>query len=630
MLKWLKLICFIFITTQTMASHIVGGEMTYVCLGNNTYEFTVNIYRDCIGGNPAALESDNPAYISIFRGNSFFSFDSLGYTEQFIVPPDFQNDCINNPPPTCLSLLRFKFVKVLPSSNQPYTVVYQRCCRNESINNILNPGTTGATYYCIVPPLICNNSAKFKNYPPQIICVNNPFVYDHSAIDADGDSLSYEFCQALDGGSQNDPKPVLVGNLPFFDPVNYRSPFTPLVPMGGNPQLKIDPISGMITGMPNIQGRFVVNVCCHEWRNGVLINTETREFQFVVTNCSKAVVANTPVFSEEPNTYVVSCKSYDVKFYNTSFGGFNYFWDFGVPGIQSDTSILTEPVFTFPDTGKYIIKLVVNRGSTCPDSITRIVKVYPDYKADFKYDGLLCPNMPIQFTDLSTSTFPSVNYWNWNFDDGNTSTQQNPNHIYGNIGKNFLVTLISGNQYGCRDTASKILSVPVVNIRAGNDTVIVKNEDIQLNGTGATSYNWMPATHLSNVNIANPIANFSDKGVYEYILKGITANGCIGFDTMKITVADGPYITVPNAFTPNGDGNNDVFKILAAGYKKLNNFKIFDRWGRLLFYTTDFRKGWDGKLNGSDCELGTYFWLVTGTDINDKQKTLKGDVILVR
>lgn len=630
MLKKLLFIVIVFLTTQSMASHIVGGEMSYVCLGNNTYEFTVNIYRDCIGGNPAALESDNPAFISIFRGNSFYSFDSLYFTEQFIVPPDFKNDCIKNPPPTCLSLLRFKFVRQLPAGNLPYTVVYQRCCRNESINNIINPGVTGATYYCIVPPSICNNSAKYKNFPPQIICVNNPFVYDHSATDSDGDSLSYEFCQALEGGDQNDPKPILIGPLPSLTSVNYRSPFTSLVPMGGNPQLKIDPVTGVITGTPNIQGRFVVNVCCHEWRNGVIINTETREFQFVVTNCSKAVVANTPLFSDEQNTYIVSCKSYNVNFKNTSSGGFEYFWDFGVAGTQSDTSIQVEPTFTYPDTGTYIIKLIVNKGSTCPDSINRIVKVYPEFNTEYKYDGLLCPNSPIQFTDLTTSTFEPINYWSWNFDDGNTSGLQNPVHTYANIGKDFVVTLISGNKYGCRDTAKQVLKVPKVNINAGNDTVIVKNENVQLNGTGAVMYQWTPPTYLNNASSGNPIGFFPDTGRYQYILMGTTAEGCVGYDTLKIIVADGPYITIPNAFTPNGDGNNDVFKILAAGYKKLNSFKIFDRWGKQIFYTTKFNEGWNGKFNNVDCDLGTYFWLITGTDLNDKEKTIKGDVILVR
>ncbi len=619
----------------TMASHIVGGEITYVCLGNNNYEFTVNIYRDCLppsqgGGNPAALESDNPAFISIFNGNNIVSFDSIYFTNRFNIPVNFSNECINNPPATCINLLQFKFTKNLPLSNNPYTVMYQRCCRNETINNIINPGTTGATYLCTVPPNMCNNSAKFINYPPQIICVNNPFVYDHSATDADGDSLSYEFCLALKGGDPNDPKPILLGPLPPSVSVNYRAPFSATLPMGGNPVLKIDPATGIITGTPNIQGRFVVSVCCYEWRNGVIINTERREFQFVVTNCSKAVVANIPQFSEEQNTYIASCKSYTVNFVNNSSGGFRYHWDFGVAGIDTDTSDLFQPTFTYPDSGTYQVKLVVNDGSTCPDSIIRLVKVYPDFNTDFEYNGLLCPGETISFTDKTTSTYLPINYWNWNFDDGNTSALQNPNYSFGNTGKDYNVTLISRNKYGCRDTASQLLKVPAVNVFAGNDTVIVKNTSIRLNGTGAVDYQWSPPTFLDNNLVSNPLGFFPDTGRYTYSLVGVTANRCIGYDTMRIIVADGPYISIPNAFTPNGDGLNDFLKILSAGYKKLNSFKLFDRWGKQVFYTTDFRKGWDGRLNGKDAELGTYFWVIVATDLNDKQQTIKGDVTLVR
>ena len=400
--------------------------------------------------------------------------------------------------------------------------------------------------------------------------------------------------------------------------------------MGGNPQLTINPLTGMITGTPNIQGRFVVNVCCHEWRNGSIINTETREFQFVVTNCSKAVVANTPVFSTEANTYVVSCQSYTVQFLNTSSGGFRYNWDFGVPGSSTDTSTLFEPVFTYPDTGTYIVKLVVNAGSTCPDSISRIVKVYPDFNTDFDYIGQLCPNSPIQFNDKTTSTFGPINYWSWSFDDGSTSNVQNPQYQFGNVGKDYVVTLISGNAYGCRDTASQVLKVPKVQVYAGEDTVVVKDSNVPFTGSGAATYTWSPPTYLNDANTANPVGFFSDTGRYRYILTGVTANGCIGTDTLNIIVADGPYLTIPNAFSPNGDGNNDFFKVLAAGYKKLNSFKIFDRWGKMVYYTTSFREGWDGRLNGLDCDLGTYFWLISATDLYDKQKTIKGDVILVR
>jgi len=509
----------------------------------------------------------------------------------------------------------------------------QRCCRNGSINNIINPGNTGATYFCKIPanPVVCNTSADYLNYPPQIICINNPFVYNHAATDADGDSLSYEFCNAYKGGDPNDPKPKIVGgSLPFLSTVNYISPLSGANPMGGNPVLKINPVTGVITGTPNLIGRFVVNVCCNEWRNGVIINTLSREFQFVVANCSKAVVANIPQFSEEQNTYIVSCKTKTILFKNTSTGGFRYDWDFGVIGSNTDTSTLFEPTFTYPDTGTYLIKLVVNKGSTCPDSITRIVKVYPDFKADFTYSGLLCPNQPISFFDQSTSTFDNINFWAWNFDDGGNSDQQNPVHSYQNIGKDFNVTLISGNKYGCRDTAMTILKVPFVNIFAGNDTVIVKNTPFQFNGVGAQSYTWTPSTYLDNPFVNNPIATFPTPGEYVYVLTGITENGCVGSDTIKITVSDGPYLTIPNAFSPNGDGSNDIFKILASGYKKLNYYRVYNRWGEQVFATNNFLKGWDGTYKGKDSEIGTYYWLLSAVGIDNKEKMIKGDVILIR
>jgi gliding motility-associated-like protein len=90
------------------------------------------------------------------------------------------------------------------------------------------------------------------------------------------------------------------------------------------------------------------------------------------------------------------------------------------------------------------------------------------------------------------------------------------------------------------------------------------------------------------------------------------------------------HITMPNAFSPNSDGDNDIFRILAAGFKKLNYFKIYDRWGEEVFFTNYFRRGWDGTYKGRDCEVGTYFWIISAIDIDNKEKTIKGDVTLLR
>lgn len=625
----------LFSVIHMKASHIVGGEIYYKCLGNNMYEFTVNIYRDCLpesqgGGNSAALLADNPAYLSIFQGSTLVFFDSIPANSIQTVPTNFSNDCLNNPPNTCLSMMQFKFQRLLPPSAVPYSLYYQRCCRNGTINNINNPGITGATYFCEIPatPISCNSSAVFKNYPPQIICINNPFVYDHSALDTDGDSLSYDFCPALIGGDKDTPKPIIT-TLPGLFGVSYRSPFSASNPIIGNPPITIDPKTGIITGTPNMQGRFVVTICCHEWRNGVMINTIRRDFQFVVTNCSRAVVADVPVLSQEANTYVIQCKSFTVPFRNTSTGGFKYHWDFGVTGLLDDTSDQFQPTYTYPDSGTYKVTLWVNQGTTCPDSITRLVKVYPTFKANFSYSGLLCPESPISFTDESTTPYSIIDYWFWNFKDGTTTSDQNPVHAFPNAAAEYNVTLIAGNALGCRDTAVKVVKIPLVNIFAGNDTVIVKNEVINYNATGGVSYTWSPGDYLNFTNINNPTGVYSDTGVFTYILQGITKDGCTGYDTIQVTVAKDPYLLMPTVFSPNGDGLNDYFNILYAGFRRLNSFKIFDRWGKLVFETNDFRKGWDGRLNGRLCDVGAYFWVISAIDLANRPKLLKGDISIV-
>ncbi|XZF15355.1 PKD domain-containing protein [Chitinophagaceae bacterium MMS25-I14] len=624
------------VAPSAKATHIVGGELTYRCLGNNTYEVTINIYQDCINGDPNAIREDNPAFISIFDAvtSQRIVFDSITQTTNQRVPVNFKNDCVKNPPPTCLNKVSFKQNYLLPPSPNGYTIVYQRCCRNGSIVNILNPGAVGATYTCTIPPstvAVCNNSAVFNNYPPQIICINNPLVYDHSATDPDGDSLSYEFCQAYIGGAPNDAKPV--PQLPGpGDTVHYSAFFSAKNPMAGSPRIQINPTTGLMTGTPNVEGRYVVTVCCHEWRNHVMINTVKREFQFVVTNCSKAVVADIPQLSSDFNTYVVECTSHTVHFLNHSSGGFAYHWEFGVQSDPTDTSADFEPTYTYPDTGVYSVKLVVNRGSTCPDSITRLVKIFPVYKADFSFDSLLCPNTPIHFADLSQATYGPVSAWQWDFGDSTTSTDQNPAHSY-KRGRNYDVTLVSSSVKGCTDTVTKNVDVedffPYTGI--SEDTIIVKGESIQFMASQGVSYTWTPATYLNDPAIRNPIGYFPDTGRFSYSVHIVTARGCEGNDTIGVYVVAQSSVFVPSGFTPNGDGINDIFRPIGIGYRNVNFFRVFNRWGQQVYYTTRFKEGWDGTNGGGkQADMGVYFWVLSMTNRFGNEELLKGDVTLIR
>ncbi len=652
MISRLLIILSVFIAVDMLpasASHIVGGEMMYECLGrvvpgHTRYRVWLNIYQDCLGGHQDAIGSDNPAVFAIFDGNGNrvpvggVVYDLVDSSGDIAIPPNFHNQCVNNPPSVCLRRVTFERIYDLADNASGYYIVYQRCCRNASVINIANPGNTGATYSCFIPPqttaAVCNSSAVFKNYPPQIICINNPLIYDHSATDPDADSLSYGFCEAYVGGSITYPKPGAgqgAGDIfpPPYPPVTYIGGFNALRPMVGNPPIQIDPVTGVISGMPNLVGRFVVTVCVYEWRNGVIINSVTREFQFVVTNCSKAVVADIPQLSTEFNTYIVECDGYTVQFKNHSTGGFNYYWEFGAGGDPPASSTAFEPSFTYPDTGVYTVKLVVNKGSTCPDSISRLVKVYPYFNADFETDGLPCPKGTLQFKDLSKATYNPVTEWAWSFGDGHTSSEQFPEHAY-DEGGDYTVTLASRTVKGCEDTIQKVVSIDRFRPFAGNDTIIVKESYLRFNATGGSEYRWMPGTFLDDTAVYNPTGYYPDTTRLDYVVYVKSENNCEGYDTINVWVVGQAAAFVPTAFTPNGDGLNDVFLPIGIGYNEVDFFRVYNRYGQEVYYADRFKAGWDGTYKGAPANAGTYYWVLKITDRFGKEELLKGDVTLVR
>lgn len=626
-----------FCSPKAFATHMIGGDITYLCLGNNQFQITLTLFQDCLNGEPTAISEDDPAYYAIYTQGAnplLVQTNDVPSTFTTYVNPNFSNSCISNFPNTCLREQKFVFTVTLPPTNLGYYIVYQRCCRNAAISNIANPGNIGVTYLAEIPPFQSgecpNNSAVFKSLPPQIICANNPFSYDFSATDPDGDSLSYELCTAHPGGSVSNPRPT--GSQiapPPYPSVPYIPPYSAAVPIPGTPPVQIDPVTGLMTGQPTQTGRFIVTVCAHEWRNGEIINTLSRDVQFVITNCSKKVIANIPVLPNVPNTYAVNCKDFTVHFRNISSGGDTYLWKFGVNG---DTSTLFEPTFTYPDTGTYKVKLIVNPRSTCSDSITRLVKIYPVFDAGFRYNGLLCPGEPIQFTDTSFATYPPVVSWRWDFGDGSPiNTSQNPTHTYAIPGGPKTVTLSAKTAIGCRDTAKIVLPLGYLNLFAGNDTIIVRNYPFQFNGTGSQFYHWSPSTYLSDPNIPNPDAVFPDTGTYTYVLTGSTEQGCHATDTIKIQVVGNGSVFVPTGFTPNGDGVNDFLIPKIVGYSQIDYFRVYNRYGQMVFSSSSYNKPeWDGRINGKPCDIGTYFWKISLTNAFGKKESLDGDVTLIR
>lgn len=178
-----------------------------------------------------------------------------------------------------------------------------------------------------------------------------------------------------------------------------------------------------------------------------------------------------------------------------------------------------------------------------------------------------------------------------------------------------------------RDTI--IITVqPPVQAFAGNDTAIVLGQPLQLQATGGDFYQWSPGTGLNFTTIANPVANLSQNQTYS--VRVSTPGDCFAYDTINITVfTTKPDIFVPNAFTPGGNSNR-IFRPKPVGIAKFDFFRVFNRYGQLVYSTTATGIGWDGKINGVDQGTGTYVWMVRGTDFTGKVIFKKGTMVLIR
>jgi gliding motility-associated-like protein len=198
---------------------------------------------------------------------------------------------------------------------------------------------------------------------------------------------------------------------------------------------------------------------------------------------------------------------------------------------------------------------------------------------------------------------------------------------------NYSVTLKDIN--GC--TASQPVDVALnktpVKVSAGPDTSVLINQTLLLHATdvenvGFTGYQWSPPDGLNNPGIPDPIATLRQSA--RYTVRATTAVGCEATATVSIKVFANDDLYVPGAFSPNGDGHNDVLKVIPIGISKFDYFAIYDRLGQRIFYTTDPHQGWDGTLKGRPQATGVYVWMTAGIDYTGKRIDRHGTVMLIR
>jgi gliding motility-associated-like protein len=331
------------------------------------------------------------------------------------------------------------------------------------------------------------------------------------------------------------------------------------------------------------------------------------------------------------------CDLSPITFQNTSDPLMDYYWEFG----DGASSFVTNPTHQFPTVGTYNVNLTVTNPATgCIDSIMQPLTIAPTPNPDFSYsDSIGCGYLDVVYTAAVYN--PSWTYA-WNFGDGFSANQ------VGQIGYQFIeqgcfdVSLTVTNPQGCTATevnynVACVYESPVA-VAGADPTEVTTLEplvEFSNNSENASSYVWNFGDGTFGYGF-EPFHLFPPVAA-DYLVSLVAMNevGCTDTTYVSIHVNETLIYYVPNSFTPNDDEKNQVFKpIISQGYKKgTYQFRIFNRWGELLFTSNDPELGWSGDFgpNGLNCQTGTYTWVLNFQVLQTQEnKEIVGHVNLLK
>lgn len=332
------LYCLLFFTTQqSRASHAMGGEINYTCLGNNQYMVTVFFYRDCFG-IPASLQIEINIESSCFPAQTVF-LDTVGSSPRQIsnVCPTEQTTCQGGVY-TGIEEWEYQGIVTLPGGCSDWTFSHAVSARNAAITTITGSGSDILYFYTMLNNTngMCNNSPTFQSRAVPFACVGQQFCYSNSAFDQDGDSLYYELVTPLTSRTTT---------------VTYLPGYSYLQPLFSNPPVDLNSSSGLMCMVPTQPDVTVFAVLVSEFRNGILIGQIERDIQLTINNCINNFPELTGV-NGTPSTNVNACPNVPVNFniYNfdaDNLDNTNLSWDNGIPGASFTVFGSYRPSATF-------------------------------------------------------------------------------------------------------------------------------------------------------------------------------------------------------------------------------------------------------------------------------------------
>ncbi|MEP6615207.1 MAG: T9SS type B sorting domain-containing protein, partial [Ginsengibacter sp.] len=320
----------------------------------------------------------------------------------------------------------------------------------------------------------------------------------------------------------------------------------------------------------------------------------------------------------------ILCEGNSMILYVT--GGSSYQWfENGFPVTGATTSSYSAEM-----PGVYSALIMNDKGCEAETLNTLILKMVQKPTADFTFD-LSCQKQANHFTNTSTYENSGTIKWQWDFGDLSTADSFSVSHIFADSGKYFVT--LTAVPVACPQLSSGIKKE--VNIIAGIQGIkyfpvrVIKNVAYPLTARNiGQKYLWQPAAGLNDPFTRTPFVTASKE--ITYTIKINMENGCSTVDTLLVQVFDKTEVFVPRAFTPNANNANDVLRPIVVNIPRINFFKVFNRWGQLVFQTQKTGEGWDGKYKGSVQPTETYTWVFEGTDINGNIIKSNGQTILIR
>lgn len=307
-------------------------------------------------------------------------------------------------------------------------------------------------------------------------------------------------------------------------------------------------------------------------------------------------------------------------------------WSFGdTASGAADSSLLPSPQHLYVSGGYYTVSLTTVSANGCPDTEVRQIYVYPFPQAAFSTTGF-CLNEGTVFNDLSTIDSGFVAQWEWYFGDNTFSVEQQPLHQYTAPGI-YSVTFVAVSNFGCRDTITQSLDVyPSPNAVFTSDPFGFANT-VQLVQFTDQSYNnvigwiWDFGDSTSPSTAQHPNHSWQNPGTFTVTLIVADTNGCT--DTARVDYIVSTPPDVPSGFSPNNDGQNDVFQVFGGPFTDLE-VRIFNNWGELIYVATSQTQPWDGTRDGIPQAIGVYVYTVRATTADGREYFLSGDVTLLR